>query len=122
MSAVLIPSFGDRHLDQSFAQIFGKPQFDSEAARQEAIDKLAKSIEQDITAALLTNESESLEIAGDMLGFMEPEAMAVILRCALRGEVDAMRSLVLMKMGESVTRTAELRADRHVEEHGPEKF
>jgi hypothetical protein len=118
MSAVLIPSFGDRHLDQSFAQIFGKPQFDSEAARQEAIGKLAKSIEQDITAALLTNETESLEIAGDMLGFMEPETMAVILRCALRGDANAARQLILKTMDESVKRTAELRAVRHVEEHG----
>jgi hypothetical protein len=119
MSAVLTPS---REFSQSFAQIFGKPQFDSEAAHQEAIGKLAKSIEQDITAALLTNESESLEIAGDMLGFMEPETMAIVMRCALRGEVDAMRSLVLKTMDESVKRTAELRAVRHVEEHGVGRF
>jgi hypothetical protein len=95
----------------------------SEADRQRYIDQTAKRIERDIYGDLLRKDDEALEIAGDILGFMEPETMVHIMRCALRGDIsgaNVARQFVLSAIDESVKRTAELRAVRHVEEMQPE--
>lgn len=118
MSAITIPSFNDKRLDSDFARIFGASQFHSEACRQEAIGKTAKRIEKQIIAELMKNDSEAIEIGGDMIGFMEPETMARLIRFALRGDLNKLQLSLLAAMDESVKRTAELRAMRHVDEHG----
>lgn len=99
--------------------------FSSEVSRQELIGQIAHSIEQDITNRLLTDDAEAIEIAGELLGWMESETMAEIIRYALSGDAKsllAMRMLVQHEMGEQVKRTAEDRAIKQVEAMKPADF
>lgn len=120
MPGVAIPTFSDPRMNDAFKSIFGASKFHSEQDRQEAIGKKADSIAKDITAALLNDDSEAIEIAGDMLGFMEPEAMARLIRYALRNDVGHLRLELLAAMDDSVKRTADLRAVRQAEAEAQE--
>ncbi|MGE5650920.1 MAG: hypothetical protein ACM34A_12055 [Bacillota bacterium] len=121
MAAILTPTFQDKRMDDAFTSIFGASKFHSEQDRQEAIGKKADAIAKEITAALMTDESEATEIASDMLGFMEPETLVHIMRCALRGDLpgaNIARQLLLSEMDSSIKRTAEHRAIKQVESEG----
>lgn len=111
--------------DLSIAKKLFERAFHSEGDRQRLIQQKARKYERDITSALLTNESEAMEIAGDILGFIEPETMVHIMRCALRGDLsgaNVARQLIACEIDESVKRVAEHRAVRDVEAMTPEDF
>lgn len=115
---ITIPAFSDPRMNDAFKSIFGASKFHSEQDRQELIGKKADVIAKDITAALMTSDAEALEIATDMLGFMEPETMVHVIRCALRGDISGAniaRQLILSEMDSSIKRTAEHRAIKQVE-------
>lgn len=116
MAGVSIPAFSDPRMNDAFKSIFGASKFHSEQDRQEAIRKKAASIAHFIIESLLTDDREAIEIAGDMLGFMEPEAMARLVRYALCNDVGHLRFEFLAAMDESVKRTAEHRAIKLVDE------
>lgn len=110
---------------QATAERLYQRQFSSEASRQERIGQIAHNIEQGIATRLLTDDAEAIEIAGDMLGWMESETMMQIIRCALRGDAKSMlaiRMRVLSEMSEQVKRTAEYRAIEQVEAMTPADF
>lgn len=118
MVAILTPKFQDKRMDDAFTSIFGASTFHSEQDRQELIGKKANAIAKEITAVLMTDESEALEIADDIIGHMEPETMVHILRCALRGDISGAniaRQLLLSEMDSSIKRTSEHRAIKLVE-------
>lgn len=102
-------------------QIF-KRHFSSEAARDELIGKTAASIEQDVTAALLTDDAEAQEVADDMTAFMDAERGAYLIRLALRGFASELREELPKDMAGSVRRIAEHRATRQAEELTPDAF
>ena len=99
--------------------------FHSEADRQDLIAKKARGIEQSIYASLMKDNAEALEIAGCVIGFMEDETMAHMLRCTLTGDIsgaNVTRQLLMIEIDAAVRRTAELRAIREVEAMTPEDF
>lgn len=106
----------------SIAQRLYKREFASEASRQELIDEKAKRNAQDITKNLLSVDSEAIEVADDIIGFMEPEKMASIMRCVLRGDMQNTRLEMLALTMESVKRVSEHRAIKEVEAMTPEDF
>jgi hypothetical protein len=104
----------------AIAERLFKRDFSSEAARDELIGEKADGIAKDITAMLLTNDSEAMEIAGDLFGCMEPETGARVLRAMLNPQtVEAGRLLILAEMGKTIANTAELRAIKQVEAMEP---
>jgi hypothetical protein len=103
-------------------QIF-KRSFHSEQCRQELIGKRADGIAQDLMASLIKDDAEALEVAEDMIGFMEPETMVHLMRCALRGDIsgaNVARQLLLTVVDESVRRIADHRAIKSLEDERPE--
>lgn len=112
MQAHAIPGF-----DKAFTRIFGKPSFASEAERQERIGKLAKSIEQDLYASLLTNEKDAFDVCDDIPGNMTTEQVIKLTRAFLRNDLGAMAAIFGAELDEAVKRIAEQRAIQHVEEH-----
>lgn len=106
----------------SIAEKLYKRAFGSEASRQEVIDKKAGKIAQDITANLQANDSDAIEVGEEMLGHVDDEQMARIVRCALRADMMNLRLEVLALTMKAVDRIAEHRAIREVESMTPEDF
>lgn len=111
--------------DLSIAERLYKRHLHSEQDRQEEIQRRAARIEQHLVSVFMKSDSEALEIAGDILGFMEPEVMMHILRCNIRGGAAGLavsRQFSLNEFNESVKRIAEHRAIKEVEALTPEDF
>ena len=106
----------------AIAQKLYNRDFSSEAARQELINKKAEKIAQGITANLLTNDSDAIEVGEEMLGHVDDEQMSRIVRCALRADMANLRLEVLAVMMKAVDRIADYRAIAAVEAMTPEDF
>lgn len=114
MNAITTPAPIFGRIESDFNRIFGA--FHSEASRQEVIGAKAIQNAKDITAALLTDDAEAMEIAGDLFGCMEPETGAKVLRLMLNpNTVQAGRALILAEMDKTISNTAEHRAIKQVE-------
>lgn len=89
---------------------------------KDEVGKKADKIAQDITARLLTNDSEAIEVGEEMLGHVGDEQMARIVRFALRSDMANLRLEVLALMMKAVDRIAEYRAIAEVDAMTPEEF
>lgn len=95
---------------------FNSKEWHSEQCRQEAIWERAKDISIQIANDVVENDSEAMEIAGDLFGCMEPELGAKILRLMLvPATLNAAREIVMQEIGKTIMNTAERRAIHAIE-------
>jgi hypothetical protein len=109
-------------MQMGFAEFFAAPQsdFHSEACRQERIEKIAKSIAADMRKTCLADSRDAHDVAEEFATNIATEVARTLIRCRLAGADISAMHLIDVEISKAIGTIAELRAIKHVEEHGAE--